>query len=68
MKNSMIQTNENGRDVHSLHKIWKTFGKQIFNKKEKTVIYRLKKLCTFEGKNIINLLNNAPILGKIIYN
>ena len=68
MKKSMIQTNENGREVQSLPKIRKTFGKQTFYKKGKTVIYRLKKLCTFEGKNIINLLNNAPILGKIIYN
>ena len=56
---------ENGREVQSLHKIRKTFGKQIFNKRGKTVIYcRLKKLCTFERKNIINLLNNAPILGR----
>ena len=65
----MIQTNENGREVQGSHKIRKTFGKQIFNKKGKTVIYcRLKKLCAFEGKNIVNLLNNSPILGKIIYN
>ena len=64
----MIQRNENRREVQSLHKIRKTSGKQIFNKKGKTVIYRFKKLCTFEGKNIINLLNHSPNLGKIIYN
>ena len=38
MNNSMIQTNENGREVQSLPKIRKTFGKQTFYKKGKTVI------------------------------